>query len=74
MNNTKDDFLVNNIFLLEKFYVHKSKNLKVKPMFCAFYKEFRLLLIQECSFKVMKKKSAINLLSFIEEYDLQEKP
>ncbi len=42
LNNNKDDFLVNNVLLLGKMYIglHKFKNLKVKPTFCAFYNEF----------------------------------
>ncbi len=45
--------------------------LKVKPTFCAFYNE---LVSYTKALKVMKNKNAIHLLSFLEEYDLQEKP
>ncbi len=71
MNNSKDDFLVNSILMMGKFYIHKSKYLKVKPDFCAFHKEF---VLYTKALKVMKGKNAINLFSIIKEYDLQEKP
>ncbi len=53
MNNNKDDFLVNNVLLLGKLYIHKSKYLKMKPTFCAVYKEF---ISFTKALKVMKKK------------------
>ncbi len=71
MNNSKDAFLVNSILMMGKFYIHKSKYLKVKPAFCAFHNEF---VLYTKALKVMKRKNAINLFSIIIEYDLQEKP
>ncbi len=64
LNNSKDDFLVNGI-LMGKYYIHKSRYLKVKPAFCAFHNEFVLY----TKAKVMKGKNAINQFSIIIEYD-----
>ncbi len=65
LNNSKDDFLVNSILMMGKYYIHKSRYLKVKPAFCAFHNEFVLY----TKSKVMKGKNAINLFSIIIEYD-----
>ncbi len=62
MDNSKDDFLVNSILMMGKFYIHKLKYLKVKPTFCAFHNEF---VLYTKALKVMKGKNAINLFSII---------
>lgn len=71
MDNTKDDFLVNVIVVLCKFYIHKSKFMKVKPRFCGFHNEF---LSYSKSLKVMKTKNAVKPFNIIEEYDLLRSP
>ncbi len=40
MDNNEWDFLVNNILILGKFYIHKCKYMKVKPRFNVFHNEF----------------------------------
>ncbi|KAF7643665.1 hypothetical protein LDENG_00235560, partial [Lucifuga dentata] len=69
--NKKDEFLINNIVILGKFYIHKSKYMKVKPRFCVFHNEF---LLYTKALKLITKKNALQLLNIIEEYHLKEKP
>lgn len=67
-DNYKDDFLVNNILILGKFFIHKSKYMKVKPRFGVFHNEF-LSYIK--ALKLMKNKNVVELFS-IEEYDFKK--
>ncbi len=39
MNNSEDDLLVNKILILGKFYIHKSKCMKVKCRFSVFHND-----------------------------------
>lgn len=71
MDNNECDFLVNNIVILGKFYIHKCKFMKVKPRFISFHNEF---LAFTKALKIMKSKNAMKLFRLIEKYNLQSKP
>lgn len=56
--NNKDDFLVNHIIIPGKFYVHKSKYIKVKPRVSLFLYDF---LSYTRALKVEKDKNSMEL-------------
>uniref|UniRef100_A0A1A8L6V8 Reverse transcriptase domain-containing protein n=1 Tax=Nothobranchius pienaari TaxID=704102 RepID=A0A1A8L6V8_9TELE len=71
LDNTEWDFLVNNIIIVAKFYIHKCRYGKVKPRFYAFHNE---CLSFSKALKFMKSKHAMKLLNLFEKYDLKTKP
>ena len=71
MCDTKEDFLVNTVLILPKFFIHKCKYSKVKPKFCMFHNDFVSF---SKTLKLIKTKNALKLSGMIEEYNLCEKP
>uniref|UniRef100_A0A1A8EWE2 Reverse transcriptase domain-containing protein n=1 Tax=Nothobranchius korthausae TaxID=1143690 RepID=A0A1A8EWE2_9TELE len=71
LDNTEWDFLVNNIIIVAKFYIHKCRYGKVKPRFYAFHNE---CLSFSKALNLMKSKHAMKLFNLFEKYDLKTKP
>ena len=70
MDNNECDFLVNNILIPVKFYIHKCKYMKVKPRFIVLHNKF---LSFTKALNIMKGKYAMKLYSLFEKYYLQQK-
>ena len=62
---------INTIIILAKFFIHKNKFKKSKPIFYVFHKELSQYF---SSLKYMKKKFAIKLYNLVEEFNLQQNP
>lgn len=71
LQNKDLDFLLNNILILCKFYIHKCKYKIINPVFSMFHNDFVSF------FKALKKMKgtyATKLADLIEKYDLLNKP
>ncbi|XP_013880610.1 uncharacterized protein LOC106529676 [Austrofundulus limnaeus] len=55
LNNDNVEFLVNNIIIVTKFYIHKCRFAKCSPSFCALKNEF--LLFERCLSKIQNAKA-----------------
>lgn len=71
INNFLLDMLVNVVVILGKFFIHKCRFLKCKPVFYVFHKEMSLFF---SSLKHMKKRTAVKLLNMIEDIKLMDNP
>ncbi len=64
-------FTLNIILILGKFYIHKCKCLKTKPLFSVFQKEFWMY----CkSVRLLKCKTGRKLFSILQTFKLLEDP
>ncbi len=71
MEDVHTQFVPNIIFILGKFYIHKCKCLKTKPLFSVFQKEFWMY----CkSVRLLKCKTGRRLLSLLHKFKLLEDP
>ena len=59
------------LVILGKFYIHKSKYMKVKPRFYVFHNEF---LSFTNALNIMKSKYAMKLFNLFEKCALRQKP
>jgi len=70
LNEKRNEFLVNVMLILGKFFIHKSKCMKTKPYFSVFKKELI------CNFfpalECMKSKKAQKLTGIIRDLELLE--
>ena len=71
VQDSSHDLVINTIIILGKFFIHKNKFSKSKPIFSVFHKE---LCLYFSSLKCMRKKIAIKLYTLVEEFDLAHDP
>lgn len=69
INNTLYDLSINSILILGKYFLHKNRFLKCKPLFNVFHKE---LCLYFSSLKLMKTRTAVTLYEIIDELNLKE--